>query len=76
MDDPVFTSAVLYQDPKTAVQWLERASSFEVTMAMEGPPGARRWAIRDELPGEGRIMLGGQWDEWVTSPAGGGGKNT
>ena len=44
-----FTAAVTYRDPKAALDWLERAFGFEVTMAIEGPDDARacattRWA--------------------------------
>jgi hypothetical protein len=40
MDDPVFTSAVFYRDPKAALRWLEQAFGFEITMATDGPPDA------------------------------------
>ncbi len=77
MDDPVFTSAVFYRDPKAAVQWLERAFGFEVTMAIEGPPESPEMCHYElSSQGQGRIMLGGQWDDWVSSPEGVGGKNT
>ena len=71
MDDPVFTSSVSYRDPKTAAQWLQRAFGFEVTMAIEGPPESPEMCHYEmSCQGQGRIMLGGQWDDWVTSPAG------
>jgi uncharacterized glyoxalase superfamily protein PhnB len=77
MDDPVFTSAVFYRDPKAAVQWLERAFGFEVTMAIDGPPESPEMCHYElSSQGQGRIMLGGQWDDWVSSPEGLGGKNT
>jgi uncharacterized glyoxalase superfamily protein PhnB len=77
MDDPVFTSAVFYQDPKAALRWLEQAFGFEVTMAIDGPPDAPEMCHYEmSCQGQGRIMVGAQWDDWVSSPAGVGGKNT
>ena len=77
MDTPTFTSSVHYQDPKTALAWLERAFGFEVTMAIEGPPGAPQMCHYEmSVDGRGRIMIGGQWQEWVKSPQRLGGANT
>lgn len=77
MNGPVFTSAVFYQNPEAAVQWLERAFGFEVTMAIDGPPEAPDMCHYEmSCRGQGHIMLGGQWDDWVASPDSVGGKNT
>ena len=77
MDDPVFTSAVFYRDPKAALRWLEHAFGFEVTMAIDGPPDAPEMCHYEmRCQGQGRIMVGAQWDDWISSPAGVGGKNT
>jgi uncharacterized glyoxalase superfamily protein PhnB len=77
MGDPVFTSAVSYRDPKAALRWLEDAFGFEVTMAIDGPPEAPEMCHYEmSCQGLGRIMIGAQWDDWVSSPAGVGGKNT
>jgi uncharacterized glyoxalase superfamily protein PhnB len=77
MDDQVFTSAVAYRDPKAAVQWLGEAFGFEVTMAIEGPEESPEMCHYElSSRGGGRIMLGGEWDDWVSSPAGVGGRNT
>ena len=77
MDDPVFTSSVSYRDPKTAAQWLQRAFGFEVTMAIEGPPESPEMCHYEmALAGKGRIMVGGEWADFVRSPMGLGGKNT
>ena len=77
MDGPVFTSAVFYQDPKAALRWLEQAFGFEVTMAIDGPPEAPEMCHYEmSSKGQGRIMVGAQWDDWVSSPVGVGGKNT
>lgn len=77
MEDQVFTSSVSYRDPKAALQWLERAFDFEVTMAIDGPPespGQGHYEM--SCQGRGRIMIGGLWADWVSSPEGIGGKNT
>jgi uncharacterized glyoxalase superfamily protein PhnB len=77
MDEPIFTSAVHYQDPKAALEWLERAFGFEVTMAIEGPddaPDMCHYEMSHE--GRGRIMIGAEWMESVRSPASVGGVNT
>lgn len=77
MNDPVFTSAVVYQDPKAALRWLEQAFGFEVTMAIDGPPDAPEMCHYEmSCRGRGRVMVGAQWDGWVSSPANVGGKNT
>jgi len=77
MESPTFTSSVHYQNPKAALAWLERAFGFEVTMAIEAPPDAPDMVHYEmSVGGRGRIMIGGQWAEWVKSPKGVGGANT
>ena len=77
MDDPVFTSSVSYRDPKAALRWLERAFGFEVTMAIDGPPDAPEMCHYEmSSAGQGRIMVGAQWADWIRSPASVGGANT
>jgi uncharacterized glyoxalase superfamily protein PhnB len=77
MDDFVFTPAVFYKDPKAALTWLEQAFGFEVTVAIDGPPDAPEMCHYEmSCRGRGRIMIGAEWDDWVSSPGGVGGKNT
>lgn len=77
MDDPVFTSAVTYRDPKAALRWLVDAFGFEVTMAIDGPPGSPELGHYElSCLGRGRVMIGGQWDDWARSPATVDGRNT
>ena len=77
MEEAVFTSALYYQDPKAALRWLEQAFGFEVTMAIDGPPEAPEMGHYEmSCQGRGRIMVGAQWNEWVSSPTNVGGKNT
>jgi uncharacterized glyoxalase superfamily protein PhnB len=77
MDEPVFTAAVHYRDPKAALAWLEQAFGFELTMAIDGPPEApQNCHYEMSLNGRGRIMVGAEWADWVRSPASVGGANT
>jgi uncharacterized glyoxalase superfamily protein PhnB len=77
MQDPVFTASVHYRDPKAALEWLAGAFGFEVTMAIDGPPDAPQLCHYEmSAAGRGRIMVGGEWADWVRSPASVGGANT
>ena len=77
MDQPTFTVAATYRDPKTALDWLSRAFGFEVTMAIEDPEGdPRNCHYEMAIEGRGRIMIGGEWADWTRSPASIGGVNT
>lgn len=76
-DEPVFTSSVHYRDVPAALDWLARAFGFELTMAIEGPEGSPEmghWEMSSA--GEGRVMIGAEWDDTVRSPASAGGANT
>lgn len=76
MDDNVFTPAVFYRDPKAALEWLERAFGFEISMAIDGPPDKPAMGHYEMSCGGGRIMIGGEWADWTCSPTGTGGANT
>src|ERR1700732_3680036 len=74
-DEP-FVAAAFYKDPKAALGWLERAFGFELSMLIEGPDGNPRGMHAEmSLGGRGRIMVGGEWADWVKSPASVGGAN-
>lgn len=76
-DDPIFTSSVHYRDPVAALDFLERAFGFEVTMAIDGPPEAPEMCHYEmALEGRGRVMIGAEWEEAVQSPSSLGGANT
>lgn len=77
MDENTFTPVVFYRDPKAALEWLERAFGFEVTMAIDGPPEQPEMCHYEmSCDGAGRIMIGAEWADWIRSPAGTGGANT
>ena len=70
MESPTFVSSVFYREPKAALDWLERAFGFEITMAIDGPADAPTMCHYEmSLDGQGRIMIGGQWADWARSPA-------
>ena len=76
-DDPIFTSSVHYRDPVAALDFLERAFGFEVTMAIDGPAEAPEMCHYEmALEGRGRVMVGAEWQDSVRSPASVGGANT
>src|SRR4029453_7080324 len=77
MDKLTFTPSVYYRDPKAALAWLEQAFGFEATWAMYGPAEAPAMCHYEmSCAGEGRITVGGEWADWVRSPASVGGANT
>ena len=74
MDEPTFVPAVFYRDPKAALAFLEQAFGFEVSMAIEGPdddPSQCHYEMTNA--GAGRLMIGGEWADWINSPASNGG---
>ncbi|MGO9058227.1 MAG: VOC family protein [Candidatus Binataceae bacterium] len=78
MDDqfrrPTFGSAVLYKDPVAALDWLEKAFGFERMMVITDATGR---LVHSEMRfGDGYIMVGGEFADFVASPASVGGKNT
>ncbi len=76
-DDPIFTSSVHYRDPVAALDFLERAFGFEVTMAIDGPAEAPEMCHYEmALDGRGRVMVGAEWQDSVRSPASIEGANT
>jgi uncharacterized glyoxalase superfamily protein PhnB len=77
MGEQVFSTSVHYADPKAAVAWLERAFGLETTMAIEGPPEAPQNCHYElSIDGRGRLMVGGEWADWVRSPRHVSGTNT
>jgi uncharacterized glyoxalase superfamily protein PhnB len=67
-------ASVVYRDPRAALQWLEKAFGFEITMVVENEDGAIGHSeMRCE---DGLIYVGREWDERHRSPANLGGVNT
>jgi uncharacterized glyoxalase superfamily protein PhnB len=71
---PTFGSALFYKDPFAALDWLERAFGFERSMVITDAEG--RLAHSEMRLGDGYVMVGSEWTDYVASPASVGGKNT
>ena len=71
---PSFGSAVFYRDPWAALDWLEKAFGFERSMVITDKDG--RLAHSEMKFGDGYLMVGSEWADFVASPASVGGKNT
>ena len=71
---PSFGSAVCYRDPRAALDWLEKAFGFERSMVITDEDG--RLAHSEMKFGDGYLMVGSEWADFVASPASVGGKNT
>jgi uncharacterized glyoxalase superfamily protein PhnB len=67
-------SAVCYQDPKAALDWLERAFGFELSMLIEDGEG--NLAHSQMRFGDAAVMIGNEWTADHKSPRSIGGKNT
>jgi uncharacterized glyoxalase superfamily protein PhnB len=78
MDDPfrrpALGSALFYKDAFAALDWLEKAFGFERTMVITDKDG--NLGHSEMRFGDGYIMIGGEWIDYVASPASIGGKNT
>ena len=71
---PTLTTGLHYQDPKAALKWLEEAFGFEPVMVVINADGT---VGHSEMRfGEALIYVGREWDEFHSSPASIGGKNT
>ena len=71
---PTFAAAVLYKNPFAALDWLEKAFGFERSMVITDASGNLGHA--EMKFGDGYIMVGGEWADFVASPATVAGKNT
>jgi uncharacterized glyoxalase superfamily protein PhnB len=69
-----FQPSVIYQDPKAAMRWLERAFGFETALYIEDDQGG--FVHCQMRCGEALISIGMEWDEDFKSPLKLGGKNT
>jgi uncharacterized glyoxalase superfamily protein PhnB len=71
---PRISSAVSYEDPAKAIDWLCNAFGFEVRLKVEAGDGS---IVHSELVfGEGVIMLGGEKNDYRQSPRAINGANT
>jgi uncharacterized glyoxalase superfamily protein PhnB len=71
---PSLGSGVFYQNPRVALGWLEKAFGFKRTMVIDDSEGN---LVHAEMRfGDGYLMLGSMWADFVASPKSIGGKNT
>lgn len=71
---PALISAVVYKDPRAALDWLQKAFGFEIEMLIEDPDGAlmhSEMRFEDSL-----VMIGNEWTVEHRSPASIGGLMT
>ena len=68
------SSAVSYQDPKTAFRWLEDAFGFEPMFVILDAEG--NLAHSEMTYGDSVVMVGNEWSDDHKSPRSVGGKNT
>lgn len=68
------SSALFYQDPRAAIDWLQEAFGLELTMLLEDADGG---VAHSQLSfGDSVVMVGTEWTEDHKSPKSIGGKNT
>ena len=68
------SSAVCYQDPKAALEWLEKAFGFETAMVITDAQG--NLAHSEMRFGDSLVMIGNEWSASHKSPKSIGGLNT
>jgi uncharacterized glyoxalase superfamily protein PhnB len=74
MTQASLAAALIYRDPWAALDWLEKAFGFERSMVISDADGGLAHA--QMTFGNGYIMVGSPWNEFVVSPADNGGRNT
>ncbi|MEO8747960.1 MAG: VOC family protein [Rhodanobacter sp.] len=71
---PSLRVSVFYKDPRAALEWLKKAFGFERSMLITDKDGT---LVHAEMQfGDGYIMVGTEWADFIASPASVGGKNT
>jgi uncharacterized glyoxalase superfamily protein PhnB len=71
---PTFRPALIYQDDRAALEWLEKAFGFETNLVITDDSGK---IVHAEMKYRGAfVMIAHQWSETARSPKSLGGKNT
>jgi uncharacterized glyoxalase superfamily protein PhnB len=69
-----FGSSVCYEDPKAALDWLEKAFGFAPSMVITDGDGR---IVHAEMSfGDSYMMVGSKWADFVETPSALGGRNT
>lgn len=71
---PSFSSAIIYQNNRAALDWLEKAFGFEVLFVVVDEN--EKIGHAEMKFGNGLIYIGNEWSEATRSPKSVGGKNT
>ena len=71
---PTFSAAVIYQDNRAALEWLEKAFGFEILFVVVEKDDKIGHA--EMKFGNGVIYVGNEWSETMRSPKSIGAKNT
>lgn len=71
---PTITPALFYKDPRAALVFLRDAFGFELDFMIEDEGG--NLVHSQMMHGEGRVMVGTEWDDDHKSPLSVAGKNT
>jgi len=71
---PTIGCALFYKDALAALDWLESAFGFERSMVITDAAGN---LVHSEMRiGDGYVMIGTEWADFVASPVSTGGRNT
>jgi uncharacterized glyoxalase superfamily protein PhnB len=71
---PVFSAGVYYDDTWAALEFLEKAFGFERSMVITDQDGH---PVHCEMAyGDGRIMVGSPWADFIATPGAVGNRNT
>jgi uncharacterized glyoxalase superfamily protein PhnB len=71
---PTFRSAVIYQDDRRAIEWLQKAFGFEIAFIVTDDSGKIGHA--EMKFGNGLVFIASEWSDVTRSPKSLGAKNT
>jgi uncharacterized glyoxalase superfamily protein PhnB len=67
MSDKGFHPGLHYRDPRAALEWLERAFGFEISMVVTRPDGSLGHC--EMLFQDATISIGREWADWAQAPS-------
>lgn len=74
MNDKGFHPGLHYRDPRAALEWLQSALGFEISMVVTMPDGSLGHC--EMRHGENTISIGREWADWAQAPSSLGGRTT
>ena len=72
--EPTFRSAIVYKDDRAAIEWLQKAFGFEVSLIVSDDAGKIQHAEMKYRGG--LLMVAREWADFTRSPLALGGSNT